>query len=486
LFNSNRAGRSGTGQNIRLVCIDDKVSANNVKTHFTGLGAAHATDWKTFSKTNYKKHWSCHSTLHCDLDKPKLGGAFKTAANESSRIAHENGCTLVVYTVLLKAPKSSWEESTGGGSAPTEVSAPPPGSEGCAFAFVHNAKDFVIRTGFHNAAATGIHAGSRPPKQTGSGPKWIPIRVDAHDSHLPWEVVRTRRNSRVPKLLPHLFFPTAVWASVYIDSENTIWRPLKALVQGTLTDCGATFAAQAHSNRFTDVMREFQCIRDVGNTAEPNDLDVQEQAYLEDDEYMAAVSSGRAIGIDGELLVRRHHERDARHLNTAWMRAYLRGSDRDQPAFSYALEKSALAACRAQIGDACYGEGRCGLACGQGPMNLVASGRSADCLGKDVDSYCEGDWQGYCDVKPRPAWSTPPPAWVCDSDFKRRTLRDNLAVRVARSVAEEHERITAESEKAANEAAAEAKQAFSEAKAAVAKAKAVRGNHPTTNGKHPR
>ena len=235
---------------------------------------------------------------------------------------------------------------------------------------------------------------------------------------LPWKGIKSRRNSRVPKLLPHLFFPASVEATVYIDAENSITQSVTDVVKTLLTDCGASFAAQTSPTRFTDVMQEFEVIRYSSNTAEPEKLDEQEAAYRNDTAYMAAVDSGRAVGINAELLVRRN-DPQSRFLDIAWMRAYLRGADRDQPAFSYALDKSGLAACRARIGQAKYGEGRCGLACGQGPINLVASARSADCLGEGVKEYCEGQPKGYCEVKPRPAWATEPPSWICDGDLKR-------------------------------------------------------------------
>ena len=50
--------------------------------------------------------------------------------------------------------------------------------------------------------------------------QWRYIEVDTDD--LPWPASQFRRNSRVPKLLPHLFFPPSVKTTVYIDAENSI------------------------------------------------------------------------------------------------------------------------------------------------------------------------------------------------------------------------------------------------------------------------
>ena len=85
------------------------------------------------------------------------------------------------------------------------------------------------------------------------------------------------------------------------------------------------------------------------------------------------------------------------------MRAYLRGGDRDQPAFSYAFEKSVMAPCRARV-EANARKGingtSCGLSCGEGFVNLLGHHKSADCF----------------DNRPRrPDWSTKPPKWVCES-----------------------------------------------------------------------
>ena len=373
-FNKNPAGRSDKPWSNKLVCVDDVSQELAVD------------DWSPAGKP-----FQCHSRPHCDLGgaraEPKLSGAFEIAANKSIHFSKLNGCRLVAYTVALLDPEHK----------KSKASSPPPGSEGCAFAFVHDASD--------------IHP------LTNSGSQWMPIVVPVND--LPWPVAVVRRNARVPKLLPHLFFPDSVEATVYIDAENAITQNVRDVVKTMLTDCGASFAAQTSPTRFTNVMQEFEVIKWSTNTVEPEKLDDQEAAYRLDTSYMAAVDSGRAIGINAELLVRRNADPQSRYLDTSWMRAYLRGADRDQPAFSYALEKSGLAACRARIGEAKYGEGRCGLACGQGPINLVASARSADCLGDDVKEYCEGQPEGYCEVKPRPAWATKPPPWICEGDLKR-------------------------------------------------------------------
>ena len=375
-FNKNPAGKSGKPWNNKLVCVDDVAVELAV------------TDW-----TPSGKPFQCHSRPHCDLGsarvEPKLSGAFEIAANKSTHYSKSNGCRVVTYTVALLDPEHKR----------SKASSPPPGSEGCAFAFVHNVSD--------------IHPA------TSSGTQWMPIVVPTED--LPWPVAAARRNARVPKLLPHLFFPESVEATVFVDADSSlkIKRGIAGIVQNMLTDCGASFAALAHATRFTDVMAEFDDLRSSGTVADPANLDMQEHVYRADEDYMAAVDSGRAVAVDGQLLVRRNANPQSRHLDVAWMRAFVRGADRDLPAFSYALEKSGLAQCRARIGEEGYGKGRCGLGCGQGAINLVGSPRSADCLGEGVTEYCtdqpEGTWGRCSKVKARPSWATEPPPWVCNA-----------------------------------------------------------------------
>ena len=80
-----------------------------------------------------------------------------------------------------------------------------------------------------------------------------------------------RRNSRVLKVLPHLFFTEPhVRASLYLDSESRLGGALNVseAVREMLDGCGAGFAAQAHRTRSTQVLREFRAILDNGRTGE--------------------------------------------------------------------------------------------------------------------------------------------------------------------------------------------------------------------------
>ena len=431
-------------------------------------------DWRA-------EKYECLSSLHCDLDEPVLGGAFKVAANRSYEQAIKHDCKLVVYTANLGLPNSV-----------QEAYAPPPGSEGCAFAFVLEGTRLVTVSpysepgvkvssirGFKTtnpSSCKAVHNGQAWPSydewcvQTcvtacpysrcqcegdkslakleaakdepiigkwaeinkwmdqgtdDPGPNEVPqwTAIEVPKDNLPWPLDITgqdvgpyRRNSRVPKLLPHLFFPPSVDVTVYIDAENAVVAPLLEVVESTLLKCNATFTAQTSPSRATKTMDEFDVIRYSGNSAEPEALDRQEWAYRADKAYMKAIKEHGGVGINAELLIRRHLNPTTRWLNIAWMRAYLRGSDRDQPAFSYAFDKSVLAPCRERMGEGMgYGPGHCGLGCGDGWVNLIASRKSTDCLGENTTEYCEGQPEGNCAVKPRPWWASGPPAWLCES-----------------------------------------------------------------------
>ena len=159
--------------------------------------------------------------------------------------------------------------------------------------------------------------------------------------------------------------------------------------------CNASWSAQAHKNRAINVMEEFPRIKLLNNSAEPARLNEQLRAYVKDPEYRQAAHERQTVGIDGELLVRQNGDRRSQLLSEAWMRTYLRGADRDQPSFSYALEKAVTGPCRRRVQDHVRAASRgargptideaaeiraqCGLSCGEGFINLVGHASSTDC-----------------------------------------------------------------------------------------------------------
>ena len=233
-----------------------------------------------------------------DRDPPLLSGSFADAAAHSSAMARERGCENIVYTISLGVGDQGWGLT---------LSDPPAlAQQDCAFAFLYEGSTLAADSSF---AWTVVEVGTR---------------------ELPWDPARTRRNSRVPKLLPWLFFPNAN-ATIYMDAENRLGDSeakqlsLREMASSVLGDCGASFAAMAHTERHTNVMDEFYRIRLGNHTAEPDKLAEQEAAYRADTEFMQAVDVGGARMIDGELLVR-SNDWSAQQLSSAWMRAYMRGA----------------------------------------------------------------------------------------------------------------------------------------------------------------
>ena len=331
-----------------------------------------------------------------DLPQPRLRGSFAAVADDTA--LKSSRCSHVVYTVAFQARAKV-----------VKLHPAPLGAEGCAFAFVYS--------------GTSVEQDSTPRQQ-----RWSVLEVSTDD--LPWPMEAHRRNSRVLKLLPHLFFPAPVIASVYLDSDNTLGGVnVSQVIRSMLTECGAGFAAQAHKTRSVHVMQEFRAILDNENTVEPDAVKAQERQYRRDQRYMAALKAHGGVGIDGVLLLRRTDDPMARRLSEAWMHAYLHGGDRDQPAFSYAFEKAVMAPCRAAaIGRRGAARrdlppGSCGLSCGQGFANLVGHAASNDCAGLRVggkDSRSAAHTHLHraavnAELE-RPRWSTSPPEWLCRSE----------------------------------------------------------------------
>ena len=346
---------------------------------------------------------NCSSPTQCALDVPMLQGSFAATAKEM--FARIDSCKQVIYTVYFDVAQN----------APVNLPPPVDGARvngtNCAFAFVYK--------------------GTVLPQRNSKVNEWSYIEVDVVD--LPWPAEQYRRNSRVPKLLPHLFFPPSVKTTVYIDAENTVYGNLSSIAHHMLGRCNASWSAQAHKNRAVAVMDEFPRIKLLNNSAEPSRLSEQWRGYQQDPEYRKAANERQTVGIDGELLVRQNADRRSRLLSEAWMRTYLRGADRDQPSFSYALEKAVTGPCRRRVqehvsalrsaGNPGIDEAKqlreqCGLGCGEGFMNLVGHAASTDCqryrAGK-VTHIPSSPPEGEADEYTRPRWSSRPPTLICKS-----------------------------------------------------------------------
>ena len=168
-------------------------------------------------------------------------------------------------------------------------------------------------------------------------------------------------------------------ATVYIDTKLKLnpATTLRSLVDPALYGCGAAFAAFAHPERHSAPMLEFAAVMARGGnaTAEPAALLAQRDRYAADRGFARAEALGLNVMIDGSILIRDTASdspaaRAARSFGCAWMRAYVEGSDRDQPAFSYALWQTTRAPCLSEARQP-QGRGSCGVGCGDGFLHLM-------------------------------------------------------------------------------------------------------------------
>ena len=271
-----------------------------------------------------------------------------------------------------------------------------------------------------DAAGCAIAFTSAPPSSFIEPPipgwRYVEFQLPEMDGY------QSRRLSRVPKLLPHLFFDEAVEASLYLDVK--LWWPLATrlsdAINSTLDTCGASFAAMSHAGNPTNALRDAEMMIRLGHTANETVLRAQMEAYSSDAEFSIAEEAGRNPCIDGAMLVRSHRSGSrgaaARMLSDAWMRAYVRGSDRDQLPLSYVMRQVALSPCEQacatrahSVYDAaagCSDTAGCGVSCGTGFVHLM--GHAETCVPDSV-------------YPPLPAYASTPPSWVCSLRWSRPT-----------------------------------------------------------------
>ena len=308
---------------------------------------------------------------------------YTSSVMQRSHAATEK-CTFVFYTAGI-----------GGTSLDDDVlGAPPTDSAGCAIAFVTN--------------TTALDA------------RWTAIHIQPGS-------ISSRVLSRVPKLLPHLFFGEQVAGAVYLDMK-VILPPrlsLQEIVSSTLTSCGATWAAMSHPwAPFTPLSDAHQSLA-LHRSADPDAFQAEIDSYSNDPQFMAAEQSHRNRLIDGLLLIRDLRRgtpgragarcQAAHALNLAWWAGFAEGgADRDQLPFAYKLRKAALGPCEDTLSpsalrafEASQGatDVGCGVACGQGFINIF--GHSATCP-QNMDEHIL-----------RAPFASTPPVWVCDLRWTR-------------------------------------------------------------------
>ena len=178
--------------------------------------------------------------------------------------------------------------------------------------------------------------------------RWTHVRVPAPPGEAHGWV---RRHSRVPKILSHAFFGAT--PTVYVDAKRDTpgsQHAAEGLVESALARCDASLAAFSHP-RFHQsgglepceaepTLAEFDAIQ-PHQTWRLDEVRAQAAAFRADASYLLAEQLGRNRMIDGSIIIRRG-TRWLAAFEVEWFRAYLRGADRDQPAFAFAFNRQVI------------------------------------------------------------------------------------------------------------------------------------------------
>lgn len=126
-----------------------------------------------------------------------------------------------------------------------------------------------------------------------------------------------RRNSRIVKMMPHLFFDSEY--SIWMDGNYSLALPAQFVIEKFLKE--KDIAVWKHPNR--------DCIYDEANACYQQEKDTAE-ALLEQTQHYKKIGFPKNSGLyAGGIIIRRHTERINR-LNERWWAEYCRFSTRDQ------------------------------------------------------------------------------------------------------------------------------------------------------------
>lgn len=150
-------------------------------------------------------------------------------------------------------------------------------------------------------------------------------RIEGWETRKPYDKFKDeRRNSRIQKLMPHLFFDTEY--SIYLDGNIELLVDPQVLIDKHLKD--KDIAAFKHLGR-NDVFEEGDAILHYGKET-PEAIHEQKEAN---------VKRGMKVGgglCECGVLIRRH-TKEVEHMNERWWAEYCRFSSRDQMSFTYAF-----------------------------------------------------------------------------------------------------------------------------------------------------
>ena len=249
---------------------------------------------------------------------------FAQGFDDVRRIAAEaaEGCSTVVLTALIGGLDGLRQPRT----PPTKEMA------GCYFAFVDRA-----------AAAASLR---RKPTSSPVTPATLPTvgvwRLLTLGGNLPFGE-NARRNSRVPKMLPHRFFPHAEFC-VWVDAKLQLQMAPEVMVDRFLRTPGAGFAALRNLRKQT-IGHEYAWIsswmcpsatRHIAASAACAEVQAQWQVYAQERRGEAAWQS-RTVVIEGALLLMDLRATATLCLLCSWFNEYALFSERDQLSFAYVL-----------------------------------------------------------------------------------------------------------------------------------------------------
>ena len=148
---------------------------------------------------------------------------------------------------------------------------------------------------------------------------------------LPGDALDTFRHSRLPKILPHRYFPEYDY-SVYIDGNARLLRDPTP----TLETLGwPKMAVSEHPFRDTVLEEIDECIRQ--DKAPRDVLEAQRRAYLDD-----GIPNDLAL-LENNFLLRRHNDPDVIRLMEGWWEQMNTHSHRDQLSLPYVAWKQGFA-----------------------------------------------------------------------------------------------------------------------------------------------
>lgn len=157
--------------------------------------------------------------------------------------------------------------------------------------------------------------------------------LDTPYSSSTWEIRKapdifrdSRRNSRLPKLLPHLYCETEY--NIWIDGNVSLTKPPKELITRYLKD--HDIALFKHPKR--------DCVYDEAVRCATGGLDDPETIIEQVTRYEKAGYAKNKGLCECGIILRRHTPK-VRELDEAWFAEYCRGSVRDQISFMYAVDK---------------------------------------------------------------------------------------------------------------------------------------------------